>query len=1113
MLAPTATLVIVPPAGWTLIRSDRDTTNVALWSFKKQATASEPGSYTFTFQDPTGTNVNKTARAFVTAFSGIQSSAPIDATAGNNSGGAASRTANVTGVSTTGTNRISVWSVGNSATETATPPSINGVASTEQGDSAILAPGLEIATAAEPTAFGPVTVGTGNVLTAPAPFWAAQVFSLIPDTTAPTQTLAVNELTNAAGQFFNTTTKTHYYNTTAGGTFSVSSVPADADSGVASVAFNTVAQPGFTHTLANVTTSPYTSNTYTWTTGNTVSPGASRVTVTDRNLQTLTEMTITRDVTSPTAFSLNAPAGGATIRNGSTVSVAASNPTDAAAGIADVSFRACPGSNGCTWADGDAFAVGSDTTDQYSTTWPAGQPDGAYQLIARATDNVGNTSDTAAPVNVTLDSTNPSQTLALNSVSQSGGIDQALKNGTTVYYRGATAGSFKMRSTVTDGGSGPASATFAALGGTTTGWTFTGSTATTPGAGTYDSNSYSWVGSTTSSPIAGITPADGVGNSPAATTLTFTDDSTAPSRAFTSPAAGGSYNTAGWGGSITGTASDGGADMLRVEIAVQQGSGNYYDGSSFANGSLTWLTATGTTSWSYALAAAKLTSGNVYTVSLRAIDNVGNIASTITRTFTYDTVAPTFGTLAIGAPTNASITGTTVYYRSSFAGTLTLSQQLSDPGGSGAASVQFPAIATAGWTHGNETANGAPPYVSSTFSWSASPSTPIGYTLTGADAAGNTATQGVSFVADATAPTGGALTVNGMAATGGGSTSTSSGGFTISRSDYTDGESGLGSSMLTRDSAPFANDACGTFSGSPTTIGGAPAQSLGTGCYEYVLTGTDAVGNTASIRTVVQVHGASTQIAVTGSTANLTSGATRLLTATLRDAAGNTVLSDSSTAIAFAKQSGVGTVSGTGNATVSNGVATKTITGQLAGSVTMEATAPGLTTGTFGAFSVVHGAATQIALDGLDCRPRLGRHACPDRDDPGRRREHRHVRQHDRRHICEAVAARARSAAPATPPPPAASRRRRSPGRLVGAVTMEATAGGLATGTLGAFNVVPGAAPQIALSGSTVGPDLRCDPAADGDDPRRRREHGHLRQLDRDRFRQAVRNRHHQRQR
>ena len=250
-------------------------------------------------------------------------------------------------------------------------------------------------------------------------------------------------------------------------------------------------------------------------------------------------LTITRDVTAPTVFTLNAPAGGAYIKNGSTVSVAASNPTDAGAGVGDVSFRACPGSNGCTWTDGDAFAVGSDTTDQYATTWPAGQADGAYQLIARATDNVGNVRDTAAPVNVTLDNTNPSQTLALNSVSQSGGLDQAFKNGTTVYYRGTTAGSFKVRSSVTDGGSGPASATFAALGGTTTGWTFTGSTSTTPGAGTYDSNTYSWAGSTTSSPTAGVTPADAVGNSPAATTLTFTDDSTAPSRAFTSPAAGG----------------------------------------------------------------------------------------------------------------------------------------------------------------------------------------------------------------------------------------------------------------------------------------------------------------------------------------------------------------------------------------------------------------------------------------------------------------------------------------------------------------------------------------------------------------------------------------------
>ena len=89
-----------------------------------------------------------------------------------------------------------------------------------------------------------------------------------------------------------------------------------------------------------------------------------------------------------------------------------------------------------------------------------------------------------------------------------------------------------------------------------------------------------------------------------------------------------------------------------------------------------------------------------------------------------------------------------------------------------------------------------------------------------------------------------------------------------------------------------------------------------------------------------------------------------MLTATIQDAAGNTVTSDNTTVVNFAKQSGAGTVSGTGTATAASGVATKTITGVLVGAVVMEATAGGLTTGTLGSFTVVHGAATQIALTG-----------------------------------------------------------------------------------------------------------------------------------------------------
>src|SRR4029450_13611345 len=90
----------------------------------------------------------------------------------------------------------------------------------------------------------------------------------------------------------------------------------------------------------------------------------------------------------------------------------------------------------------------------------------------------------------------------------------------------------------------------------------------------------------------------------------------------------------------------------------------------------------------------------------------------------------------------------------------------------------------------------------------------------------------------------------------------------------------------------------------------------------------------------------------------------RVRPATIKDAAGNTVTSDNTTVIAFAKASGTGTVTGTGTDTAVAGIATKTVPGQLIGSVTMEATSTGLTTGTLGAFTVVHGAAADIDLTG-----------------------------------------------------------------------------------------------------------------------------------------------------
>ena len=90
---------------------------------------------------------------------------------------------------------------------------------------------------------------------------------------------------------------------------------------------------------------------------------------------------------------------------------------------------------------------------------------------------------------------------------------------------------------------------------------------------------------------------------------------------------------------------------------------------------------------------------------------------------------------------------------------------------------------------------------------------------------------------------------------------------------------------------------------------------------------TSAGLTTGTLGAFTVVHGAAAEIALTGATTNLTSGATRVLTATIQDAAGNTVTSDNTTVVAFAKASGTGTVTGTGNATAVGGVATKTITG------------------------------------------------------------------------------------------------------------------------------------------------------------------------------------------
>jgi hypothetical protein len=135
---------------------------------------------------------------------------------------------------------------------------------------------------------------------------------------------------------------------------------------------------------------------------------------------------------------------------------------------------------------------------------------------------------------------------------------------------------------------------------------------------------------------------DGAGNAdqtPA--TQTWRIDRSNPSAAFGFPAAGGSYNTAGWQ-NFSGTASDSGlAGLDRVELSIQSAADSqYWNGTGFSSATEVWNTAAGTASWSLAFAASGFPADGDYTVRLRARDNAGNTSAPIARSFTVDTVAP-----------------------------------------------------------------------------------------------------------------------------------------------------------------------------------------------------------------------------------------------------------------------------------------------------------------------------------------------------------------------------------------------------------------------------------------------------------------------------------------
>jgi hypothetical protein len=162
-----------------------------------------------------------------------------------------------------------------------------------------------------------------------------------------------------------------------------------------------------------------------------------------------------------------------------------------------------------------------------------------------------------------------------------------------------------------------------------------------------------------------LTGTDRVGNPASIASAPVLVDAVPPSSTVTFPAAGSAYTTAGWdagcagSGGFCGTASDPASGVAQVHVSVKRSSdGTYWNGSAWSGTTENPNTATGTTAWSYALPHANLTDGLTYTVHVYATDAAGNVESSSTWTFRYDTTPPTVA-IATGPQSQTNATSAT----------------------------------------------------------------------------------------------------------------------------------------------------------------------------------------------------------------------------------------------------------------------------------------------------------------------------------------------------------------------------------------------------------------------------------------------------------------------
>ncbi len=584
------------------------------------------------------------------------------------------------------------------------------------------------------------------------------------------------------------------------------------------------------------------------------------------------------DTTAPTG-SITFPVNSTSYNPGTWTDAVTGTAGDAGSGVAaaQVSIQKDGGASAC-WNGTAAFdqVCPNWVTAPGATSWSrsladSALPSGSYVVTLRATDNVGNVSGTLATSTFTFVSDVDPPTNAFSLDSATGASYPG--TGTLIFYKGNRigGGSFEIRTTVTDSGSGPKSATYGAYGGTSTGWSGHGSSEeiTTP-SGAYDSTAYIFAEGTTSAPTTAVFSTDNANNnSTPTTTFTLTNDVAPPSD--------GSVTFTGLGGTgtvyrtsldipiVLNNGSDAGSGINastevldRLEAPLSSGGTvNGTCGGFVADGSFTPLT---NPSLSFT-DAVSIESGKCYRYTYTVTDNVGNAVIYTSADVKIDTSAPvTPLTVAeVASDADSHVSATTLFYRpgGGRSGSFTVDAAATDSD-SGIEKVNFPAVGTgvsrtAPGGAGDDTA--PTPYQGS-YDWADTASAAGAQTVTATNNASGTGTATFTLTADSAPPSGGSATFTGLVGTGSAYRNVASIPVVLANgSDSGSGINGTTESLQRQvadlTSAGIADGGCGTFAndGAATVdpaLSFTDATGIVTGkCYRYLYTVTDNVGNAA----------------------------------------------------------------------------------------------------------------------------------------------------------------------------------------------------------------------------------------------------------------------------